>query len=405
MKKVKNVLILAGGDSTRFWPLTNKSYYTFLGKPLLLHQLDNSKKFGENIFIVVNPSDLHLVNQLKVSHKFTIVPQKKDLNGQSGAILSSENIIKDETLILNAEDLYDSSIVYQCINTSIQYDVDYLFVVKRTKGYFPGGYIKFEGKKPVQIIEKPKPENTPSDLVKLVIDYVKDFQEFIKILSNIKTSNDDQYEQGLNALLKTKSRISYQIYDGYWYALKYPWHVLPMMQHFLKINLNNEVRLGKNVRVSPNSKIVGPSFIDDNSIVGDFAMIRESHIGKNCIIGGYSEVTRSYLRNNVSLHRNYVGDSVLDSNVSMGAGAVTANFRFDGKSVNSIVGKKKIDTGLTKFGSIIGESSKIGVNATLLPGIKIGKNTFIGPGETVYEDIKDNIFLLNRKQSKNKENG
>ena len=52
-------------------------------------------------------------------------------------------------------------------------------------------------------------------------------------------------------------------------------------------------------------------------------------------------------------------------------------------------------------GAVVGEGSKIGVNATLLPGVKIGKNTFVGPGEIIYEDIKDNIFVLQGKQTKN----
>jgi len=119
------------------------------------------------------------------------------------------------------------------------------------------------------------------------------------------------------------------------------------------------------------------------------------------LIGGYSEVTRSYLGNKVFLHRNYVGDSVIADNVLMGAGAVLANFRFDGQPIRSKVLKEKITTSFLKLGAIIGERSKVGVNATILPGVKIGKKTFIGPGQIVKEDIADNKFFFDNKLKDN----
>jgi bifunctional UDP-N-acetylglucosamine pyrophosphorylase/glucosamine-1-phosphate N-acetyltransferase len=77
----------------------------------------------------------------------------------------------------------------------------------------------------------------------------------------------------------------------------------------------------------------------------------------------------------------------LDQDVFFGAGAITANFRFDEKSVPSIVGSKKIDSGLYKYGSIIGTKTKIGVNVTLLPGIKIGINKLVFPGTVIRKDV------------------
>ena len=151
--------------------------------------------------------------------------------------------------------------------------------------------------------------------------------------------------------------------------------------------------MGKNVKIAKTAKIEGPCFIGDNTIIGDFALVRQSHIGKNCLIGAYSEVTRSYLGNNVFLHRNYIGDSVLADNVLFGAGAVTANFRFDQQTIKSQINGKKLDTNLTKLGAIIGEGAKIGVNSTLLPGIKIGSKTYIAPGHTISEDVKDKMFV------------
>ena len=154
------------------------------------------------------------------------------------------------------------------------------------------------------------------------------------------------------------------------------------------------VIIGDNVKIGDYVKIVGPVIIGDNTIIGDYSLIRESHIGTDCLIGSYCEIARSYINNNVFLHRNYVGDSILDNDVMMGAQAVTANFRFDSLTIQSDYDEDKVDTNMMKLGLIAGQKTKIGVNASTLPGIKIGKNCLIGPGEIVRYDLEDNTYLV-----------
>ena len=108
-----------------------------------------------------------------------------------------------------------------------------------------------------------------------------------------------------------------------------------------------------------------------------------------------------YIGNNVFLHRNYIGDSVLDNDVMFGAQAVTGNLRFNGEKIFSVFSEEKIDTNMNKLGAIVGNLSKIGVNATILPGIKIGKETWVGPGETVKYDIEDKTYLSDGKEKEN----
>ncbi len=394
MKKIKNILILAGGDSTRFWPLKDKTLFSFLGKPLLLYLVENLLKYGEKIVIVSHPSFLRKVTNL-FAGRAEVIFQDPNLTGMAGAIISAKERVNGEVLILNASDIFNFDILSQFIDKIRDEKAKILLLAKKVKEYFPGGYLRLKNKRVVEIIEKPAPERTPSDMVKLVVDYFFDFQELVKILYQVKTTKDDQYEQGVNQLLKKHQQDnSYLVYNDYWHSLKYPWQVLLMMRYFLATLKNNEVRLGRNVRIGQYVKITGPTYIGDNTVIGDYVMIRESHIGSNCLIGGYSEVTRSYLDDGVYLHRNYVGDSVLGKNVLMGAGAVLANFRFDGRVIKN--------TGLVKLGSIIGEDSRIGVNGTILPGVKIGKNTFIGPAELIDKDIEDNKFVFKGKTVKNK---
>ncbi|MCL4377934.1 MAG: sugar phosphate nucleotidyltransferase [Actinobacteria bacterium] len=399
MKKFENILILAGGDSTRFWPLRKKSYKMLFGKTLIDHLINAVNKYTEKLTIIVNKSDLaYFKNKINDTK---IIAQKENLNGQAGAILSAKNYIFGSTLVLNAEDIFDYGVLNQYLQLIAKANYDCILLAKKVDHYFPGGYLKIAKNKVVNIIEKPDPKNVPSNFVRLVVDYFKDFQFLIKNIEESKASDDHRYEAGINSYLQKQNNTTFLNYVNRWYPLKYPWHLLNIMHYFLE-KTDNQIEIGKNVKIAKTAKVVGPCYIGDNTVIGDFTMVRESHIGNNCLIGGYSEVTRSYLGNRVWLHRNYVGDSILDNNVQMGADAVIANFRFDEKTVKSKLNNEKIDTGLTKFGAVIGSNTKIGVNSTLLPGIKIGSNTFVAPGYTISTDVDDNMFIYHRKTIKNK---
>lgn len=419
MRKIKNILILAGGDSTRFWPLSDKLFYNFLGKPFILHQINELLKYGELVTVVANKSKATALKRLIDNNDIKsvqIIIQKEELQGMAGAVSSVKNHLKGEVLIVNGSDLIDYSNVSKIIEL-ISSGNKLILVGKKINEYFPGGYFKFnEDKMIVEVIEKPGKDKIPSNITKLVFDYFADINDLISNFS-IKTSKDDLYEVALNKLLSSELKQSHIIYESYWYALKYPWHVLKMMNHFL-MNLKEKnisssatvsekaliigpVFIGENVKIGDFCKIVGPVYIGDSTVIGDYSMIRESQIGEDSLIGSFSEVARSYIGNNVFLHRNYVGDSVLDNDVMFGAQAVTGNLKFDGEKVLSEVDDVRIDSGMNKLGAIVGKLSKIGVNSTVFPGVKIGKKSWIGPGEKVKYDIEDKIYLEDGDEKEN----
>lgn len=420
MRKIKNILLLAGGDSTRFWPLQNKLFFSFLGKPLILYQIEELAKYGDLLTIVANKSNATAIKRLIDNNDIKavqIIIQKDDYPGMAGAVYSVKGHIKGEVLIVNGSDLIDYSITSKLI-TLIDQENKLIMVGKQFNEYFPGGYFKFnDDKKIIEIIEKPDKDKAPSSTTKLVFDFFADIDLLLNQFKAVKTQADDLYELAINKLLKSDLKQSYFIYQSYWYALKYPWHVLEMMKNFLsaikesiisptaEISKNalivGPVIIGENVRIGDFTKIVGPAYIGNNSIVGDYTMIRETQIGEDCLIGSFSEAARSYIGNNVFLHRNYIGDSVLDNDVMFGAQAVTGNFKFNGEKVFSEVNEEKIDTNKNKLGTIIGNLSKVGVNSTIFPGVKIGKKTWIGPGEKVKYDVEDKIYLIDGEEKEN----
>jgi UDP-N-acetylglucosamine diphosphorylase / glucose-1-phosphate thymidylyltransferase / UDP-N-acetylgalactosamine diphosphorylase / glucosamine-1-phosphate N-acetyltransferase / galactosamine-1-phosphate N-acetyltransferase len=420
MRKIKNILLLAGGDSTRFWPLQNKLFFNFLGKPLILFQIEELLKYCELVTVVASKTNATAIKRLVDNENIRsvqILIQKEDYPGMAGAVWSAKNYTKGEVLIVNGSDLIDYSIISK-LNLLIDQENKLILMGKKFNEYFPGGYFKFDNNKKVtEVVEKPVKDKLPSSIVKLVFDYFADINILLDNFSQIKTKNDNFYELAINKLLSNELKQSYFLYDSYWFGLKYPWQVLMMMKNFLltiketkisttavvseKATIVGPVVIGDNVKIGDFCKIVGPTFIDDNSVIGDYSMIRESQIGQDCLVGSYTEVARSYIGNNVFLHRNYVGDSILDDDVMFGAQAVTGNLRFNGEKIFSLINEEKIDTNMNKLGAIVGNRSKVGVNATILPGVKIGKETWVGPGEVVRYDLEDKIYLVGGEEKVN----
>ncbi|MDE6676481.1 MAG: UDP-N-acetylglucosamine pyrophosphorylase, partial [Clostridia bacterium] len=123
-----------------------------------------------------------------------------------------------------------------------------------------------------------------------------------------------------------------------------------------------------------------PCIIGANTEVRHCAFIRGSVlVGNNCVVGNSCELKNVILFDNVQTpHYNYVGDSILGYRSHMGAGAVTSNVKSD-RSPVVVKGEKEIETGLKKFGAILGDGVEVGCNSVLNPGTIVGKNTNIYP--------------------------
>ncbi len=170
----------------------------------------------------------------------------------------------------------------------------------------------------------------------------------------------------------------------------YVWELLPkikeIVMEIIRENpqglekLKEGVLVGKNVTIAPTASIIGPAIIENEAEIGPGAYIRENvYIGKGCIVGHASEVKNCILLPNASLpHYNYVGDSILGKCAHMGAGSICSNLKGDGKSI-IVHAEKDYETGLRKFGAILGDGVEIGCGAVLNPGTIIGKGSQIYP--------------------------
>jgi bifunctional UDP-N-acetylglucosamine pyrophosphorylase/glucosamine-1-phosphate N-acetyltransferase len=90
---------------------------------------------------------------------------------------------------------------------------------------------------------------------------------------------------------------------------------------------------------------------------------------------------------------NYVGDSIVGEHCNFGAGTITANWRFDEKTISMQVNDSHISTGMDKFGAVIGNNCRTGINVSIMPGIKIGQNSIIGPAVCLTENVNSNTMI------------
>ncbi len=176
----------------------------------------------------------------------------------------------------------------------------------------------------------------------------------------------------------------------YFESANYAWELLPKIEGMIQeiiskgderfFKLKDDVLVGKNVTIAPTASITGPAIIEDDVEIRPGAYIRgDVYIGKGCVIGNSTELKNCILLPRAQVpHYNYVGDSILGNCVHMGAGAICSNLRSDGESVIVHAGKD-YETGLRKFGAVLGDHAEIGCGSVLNPGTIIGKNTQVYP--------------------------
>ena len=412
------VILLAAGSSSRLQPIHDKNLLEFSGKSLLEHQIAALKRAKlRDIVVVASENNFDSIKKITAVYKnVAVVEQKKLDDGMKGGVMAASKLVKHKNiLVMNGNDLFDDQLFEDVIKTSKEKDVDGVIAGKKMMHYFPGGYLKFTKKGVItDLIEKPGEGNEPSKLVNLVCHVYNNFPIFLKYLEKAKSKKDDLYEVAIDNYIKEEgARLMAQKYTGRWSALKYPWHIFGMMNHFLaqqepKISskadisksaiIEGDVVIEKDVKILAGAIIQGPAYIGEGSIIASNALVRNSMIGRNCVVGFATEVARSYLNHDVWMHSNYIGDSIIDNNVSFGAGTVLGNLRFDEENIKVKVKKERVDSGLNKLGAIIGSGTRFGTNVSTSPGVKIGKNCFIGGNVLIEKDVEDEkLVVLDQK--------
>ncbi|MBD8922640.1 UDP-N-acetylglucosamine pyrophosphorylase [bacterium] len=201
--------------------------------------------------------------------------------------------------------------------------------------------------------------------------------------------------------------IASKIFEG----ATYPWEVLPKIEEFIK-ELGNilsseeyekrgeDIWIAKTATIAPTAYIKGPAIIGKNAEIRHCAFIRgKAIVGEGAVVGNSTELKNVILFNKVQVpHYNYVGDSILGYKAHMGAGSITSNVKSDKKLVVVKNKEEKIETGLKKFGAMLGDNVEIGCGSVLNPGTVIGKNTNVYPLSSVRGVVPSNSIYKKQNE-------
>lgn len=424
------VLILAAGKSTRTWPIEEKIFFEIRGKTLLEWQIETLQEADfKDICIVGNSENIQKIKEIcgKKEGRFFFSTQEDLETGIRGGILAAQQNIHEEKplLVVCSNDIVEKSAFELIQKEEKKSNSDIFLVGKKVEKYFPGGYLQINCEKNVdkkkyiqKIVEKPEKGTEPSNLVTLLIHFFRSPKILLSALK--KQKEGDRYEEILQSLFDSGIHAEALEYNGFWQAIKYPWHFLEVSRFFLEkisetrihpdAHIAKTALIGERVEIAQGAKvfdgaiIAGPAYIGKKTIIANHVLVRESVVENNCVIGHSTEIARSILQNSCWTHQNFVGDSVFGENVSLGAGTKTANLRLEEGDIFSQIKGQKISSDRQKLGSIIGKNARIGVNTSLMPGIKIGSESFIGAGVVIGQDIPEKKFICGKTEIKEKEN-
>ncbi len=209
--------------------------------------------------------------------------------------------------------------------------------------------------------------------------------------------------------LKTKSLFKEATHSIAYPLLKdfeFPWEALPHISEFIaKIGatlsddeyerIGDNVWIAKTAKVAPSASISGPCIICDNAEIRHCAFIRGNAIvGEGAVVGNSTELKNCILFDKVQVpHYNYVGDSILGYKSHMGAGSITSNVKSDKTLVAVKIEDTKLETGLKKFGAMLGDNVEVGCGSVLNPGTVVGCNSNIYPLSPVRGFVPENSIF------------
>lgn len=187
-------------------------------------------------------------------------------------------------------------------------------------------------------------------------------------------------------------------------GFEYPWQALAGIRNLILslgpklgadyVEIQDQIWVHRTAKIAPTAFLGAPCIIGADTEVRHCAFIRGSAlVGEKCVVGNSVELKNVILFDGVQVpHFNYVGDSILGYKAHMGAGAVTSNVKSDKTLVVVKNGEERLETGLKKFGAMLGDFVEVGCNSVLNPGTVIGKHSSIYPTSCVRGVVPENAI-------------
>jgi len=420
-------VILAAGEGVRLQPITStrpKHLIEVGGKPILEHCLNSLRAAGiDDVLIVVHYMAEAIRNRFgdgkRLGLRIEYVEQKAVV-GTGNAVGVVEPLVKDDFMLVYGDLLFTTEAMKKVIELHQKEKPAATMAVVPVEKPENYGIVELENDKHVKcVVEKPSRQEAPTNLANAGI-YVFSTEIFRGIRA-ISASSRGEWEitDAISLLAKeNKTVLAATLSRDDWFDVGRPWDLLEAnrwalarMKHKVSgfvengAHLIGPVTVAKSARIRSGVYIEGPALIDEGSDVGPNCYIRPyTSIGKRARLGNACEVKNSILMDGTHVgHLSYVGDSILGEKCNLGAGTVTANYRFDGGPIKMMVKDKLVDSERKKLGVVMGDNVKTGINSLFMPGVKVGINSWVGPNVIVDRDLPANSVMLLKQSVERRE--
>ena len=404
------VLILAAGKGERLLPITEncpKVLVPILGRPLIEYIINDLSKLGQKDLVVVvghksEQIKTHLGDGTRFGVNITYVRQER-LTGEAEAILAAEDLLQgpEPFLVVDGDFVADPDLISSTMRLGLEKDADIALALTKVQDPSHFGVVKLgENNKIHDVIEKPPLAEAPSNLAVSSVYLFKN--SIFEPLRKIR-----HLESAMSNMMKAGKRAYGLVWDNEWIDIGRPWDFLRANQFLMKkafgidrnhvdpsasvassAKLEEPYFIGANAKVMDNASVKG-SYVDERARIGTNCLIRDfSYVGRRTVVGFSCEIKTSIIMDNTAIgHLAYVGDSIIGQQCEFGAGAITANTRFDKGTVRMLIEGREVDSGRIGLGAIVGDGAQIGVNVSIYPGRKIGCGAWIKPGDVVAKDV------------------
>jgi bifunctional UDP-N-acetylglucosamine pyrophosphorylase/glucosamine-1-phosphate N-acetyltransferase len=415
-------VILTAGEGTRMRPLTLTRPKTMLpvgGKPLLEYNVEALRDAGiKNITMVVGYQKESVQEHFKdgsaLGVNINYVTQEKRLGTAHAIGQVADAMEKDDEAIIvtNGDIILGNKLIKSLINRYYESKAQSILVLTRVEDPSSFGVVELEGDSIKDIVEKPSPEEAPSNLINAGI-YLFD-QNIFQAINKTDKSQRGEYEitDSLKIQISQGKKVLGLISHDKWIDVGRPWEFLELNEHYLEVSeseiegeiedgvtIHGPIILKKGSIIRSGTYIMGPVYIGENCDVGPNTFLRKhTSIGDGVNVGNAVEIKNSIImdRTNVN-HLSYVGDSIIGSDCNIAAGTNIANLRFDDGGIKVTVKGERIDSGRRKMGVIFADGVKTGINSSFNPGVTVGLNSSVGSGAIIYRDIPDNKVVIHHQ--------
>jgi len=391
-------VILAAGEGTRMRPLTAhrpKPMLPVAGRPMLEHVLDAAVEAGASrLVLVVGYHDDDVREHFGDAYRGVPVAYavQESQEGTAHAVKAARAHLEEAPFVVLAGDnLYDAETMADLYASAPALGA---FEVEDPRPY---GVLDVEGERATGVVEKPA--DPPSNRVNASA-YAFETRA-LDWLDDVETSERGEYELTDVLARQIDAGAVRAVTFERWLDVGRPWELLEANEWKLgdldrdlagdvheDAEIEGDVVIAEGATVRRGVTIEGPALVGAGAEVGPNAYVRGSTaIGEGAKVGHAVEVKNSVLMDGATVsHLSYIGDSVLGRDVNFGAGTKVANLRHDGEDVHLGVKGERVSTGRWKFGVVLGDEVKTGINTSLNAGVKLAAGARTEPGEVVLRD-------------------